>query len=173
MKHYGDITKIRGYKVPMKKVELLDSQYFVDEKGNVLNKYGKKVFQYTDKDGYKYIVLRRKGKRKKFLIHRLVAKSYLDNPLGHPQVNHIDGNKTNNDVSNLEWVSPGENQLHSRYVLNNVTGFADTPVMCLETGKVYRSTRDAWRDTGVGYSHISECAKGKRKTAGRFHWRYV
>ena len=54
--------------------------------------------------------------------------------------------------------------------LGNQTGFHDVPIVCIETGKTYKSTRDAWRATGVGYSHISECANGKRKTAGGYHW---
>lgn len=53
------------------------------------------------------------GKSKKFYIHRLVAKAFIENPLKKETVNHIDGNKLNNNVKNLEWVTQGENLLHA------------------------------------------------------------
>lgn len=157
----------------MKPIQLQGFEYKLSEKGMIYNRFMRVLTQYTDKDGYKYVVVRHNKKRNKYLVHRLIAENYIDNPNKFPQVNHKDGNKSNNNIDNLEWVTSSENQLHSRYVLGNVTGFADTPVECIETGKVYKSTRDAWRDTNAGYSHISECASGKRKTAGGYHWRYV
>lgn len=52
------------------------------------------------------------GKRERFRIHRLVAEAFIPNPHNKPQVNHIDGNKANNSISNLEWVTNQENQDH-------------------------------------------------------------
>lgn len=52
-------------------------------------------------------------KTKKYLVHRLVALTYIPNPLNLPQVNHIDGDRFNNDISNLEWCTAGENQKHA------------------------------------------------------------
>ena len=63
--------------------------------------------------GYLRIELNCYGKRKIFSVHRLVALAFLDNPLNKPQVNHIDGDKTNNNITNLEWCTNSENQLHS------------------------------------------------------------
>ena len=63
--------------------------------------------------GYIRATMCHNGKRYKENIHRLVAKYFIDNPNDLPQVNHIDGNKHNNDVSNLEWVTPRENVIHS------------------------------------------------------------
>lgn len=153
------------------KFSVFGSDYYVDENGTVVNKYGKVMAKYIDRKGYSYIVIRRNKMRKKILVHRLVAEMFIENPLNLPQVNHIDGDKTNSNVSNLEWVTASENQIHSRYVLKNRTGFSDTPVVCVETGIEYISTRDAWRKTGVNCSHISECVNGKRKTAGGYHWK--
>ena len=149
-------------------------QYYVDENGSVFNCQMRKMAQQVDQYGYRYIVLRQgkrsTPKRKKYLVHRLVATLFIDNPDALPQVNHLDGNKQNNTVDNLEWADASRNQTHSRYVLNNITGFKDTPVRCVETNTTFRSTRAAWRETGVNYCHISECANGKRKTAGGLHW---
>lgn len=66
------------------------------------------------KNGYLQVGLRKDGKRKWFGVHRLVAIHFIDNPLNKSQVNHIDCNKQNNHVSNLEWVSPEENMKHAR-----------------------------------------------------------
>ena len=68
--------------------------------------------------GYLYVHLRKSGKGNRRLVHRLVAEAFIENNLNKPQVNHIDGNKLNNVVENLEWVTPSENQLHAYRVLN-------------------------------------------------------
>lgn len=66
-----------------------------------------------DKNGYENILLCRDGKKNSFLIHRLVAIHFIGNPENKPQVNHIDGNKKNNILYNLEWVTEKENCAHA------------------------------------------------------------
>jgi len=63
--------------------------------------------------GYHKVGLNKDGKTKKFSVHRLVAQAFIPNPESKPQVNHIDGVKTNNNVSNLEWVTNYENAYHA------------------------------------------------------------
>ncbi len=75
--------------------------------------------------GYKSIRLRNKGLSKTFRIHRLVAEAYLPNPKQMPQVNHINGIKTDNHISNLEWCDNSYNQRHSYNVLNKRPGMVD------------------------------------------------
>jgi hypothetical protein len=65
------------------------------------------------KDGYLQVALQKDGKLKSFKVHRLVALTFLDNPENKPQVNHIDCDKTNNKITNLEWVTAKENTAHS------------------------------------------------------------
>lgn len=63
--------------------------------------------------GYKKVELSKEGKRKSLKVHRLVAIAFIPNPLNKEEVNHIDGNKINNNVDNLEWVTSSENSIHA------------------------------------------------------------
>ena len=69
--------------------------------------------QSTTPNGYKHVTIRNNEGHKTILVHRLVAMNYIENKHLKSQVNHIDGNKKNNCLLNLEWVTPSENQKHS------------------------------------------------------------
>lgn len=72
--------------------------------------------------GYKQVTLAIDKKPKRFRVHRLVALLFIPNPNNYPCVNHIDGNKMNNCVSNLEWCTYAENNYHARINgLNNIS----------------------------------------------------
>lgn len=68
--------------------------------------------QWIDNVGYYQVVFRQNGKRKYVRVHRLIAETLLPNPNNLPQVNHIDGNKLNNSLDNLEWTSNAKNTQH-------------------------------------------------------------
>lgn len=70
--------------------------------------------------GYHRVNLFIDGKAKKYRVHRLVAMEFIDNPLNKENVNHIDGNKLNNHIDNLEWCTASENEYHSYRVLGKV-----------------------------------------------------
>lgn len=72
-----------------------------------------------DKKGYIHYALNKEGKTKEFKAHRLVALMFVPNPYNKPQVNHINGIKTDNRVDNLEWCTNSENQLHSYKINKN------------------------------------------------------
>ncbi len=80
--------------------------------------YGREVKPYTHtKNGYQSIDLRIDNKYVRYLLHRLVAECFISNPENKPEVNHKDGVKTNNDISNLEWATRSENEKHAYSVL--------------------------------------------------------
>ena len=84
--------------------------YYIYDNGDVLNSNTNKILQGSiGEHGYKYYRLSKNGQKKMFYAHRLVAEAFIDNPNRLPVVNHIDGNKLNNNVNNLEWVSYSEN----------------------------------------------------------------
>lgn len=92
------------------------SNYEVSNFGNVRSVISKKLLHpYSSKlrEGYCYISLQQNGKRKNYLLSQLIARHFIDNPLNKPQVNHKSGNKLDNSVSNLEWVTAKENIQHA------------------------------------------------------------
>lgn len=92
-----------------------NTKYWVSDKGYVWN--GNVVMRGSaDKAGYRLVTLRLQMAYATKRIHRVVAELFLENPENKPEVNHIDGNKQNNCVSNLEWVTPKENVLHAMHL---------------------------------------------------------
>lgn len=91
------------------------SYYEVSSFGRVRSLWGKPKIKipFLSKEGYFRVRLFKSGKGKNFSIHRLVLKSFILNPENKPQVNHIGGNKLNNTLSNLEWVTVKENANHA------------------------------------------------------------
>ena len=90
--------------------------YFINENGELKSDFVSKILKpRKSKNGYFTYNLRKDGKAKNEYIHRLVAKAFIPNPNNLPQVDHIDGNKSNNHVSNLRWVTPSKNMLSYGY----------------------------------------------------------
>ena len=96
---------------PIKNFEGL---YFFSDKGEIFNAKGKQLRGFINNIGYQCIDLWKDRKRTKHLYHRLIAESAVPNPLNKPEVNHIDANKLNNAISNLEWVTSAENKAHAK-----------------------------------------------------------
>ena len=122
-------------------------------------------------NGYLQVFLRKDGKRKMFLVHRLVVETFLPNPDGLPEVNHKDEDKTNNSVENLEWCT---HEYNTNY--GTRTEKTSKPVLQLSlTGefiKEWKSTQECGRN-GYIPGNIVKCCRGKRKSAHGFRWEYA
>lgn len=128
---------------------------------------GKMLKQRKQNAGYMIVWLCKDGKKKAFTVHRLVALAFLEG--NGTDVNHIDGNKLNNVSSNLEYVSRSENLKHAYRKLCR-TRHQQKRVMCIETGIVYDSIKEASLKTGANAVSIGHCLAGRNKTAGGFTW---
>jgi len=136
--------------------------------------------------GYKRITLCKDGKHKQFFIHRLVALAFLKNSYNKPMINHIDGNKLNNELSNLEWCTHSENLLHAyrtgltipkgnRKGINGylhpqskiVLQFDLNGILINEYGSI-----GVTKFAGFTPQHVHSCCIGKLKTHKKFKWQY-
>ena len=100
----------------MNVLSLFDGKYLVTSSGIILSNVGrqKELVGKVTKEGYHTVVLTINGKKIYRNVHRIVAEAFIPNPTNLPQVNHIDGNKLNNSVDNLEWVNSKDNLIHAR-----------------------------------------------------------
>lgn len=124
----------------------------------------------VDHGGYKVCCICINNKNINLKIHRIVAQVFIQNPDNLPEVNHIDGDKTNNSVDNLEWCTPSHNQLHAVH-----TGLRKSmrPVRCVETGTVYLGIGEAARQLNLTPSSICGVLKDRCKHTHNLHFEYI
>lgn len=154
-----------------------NNYYQVDRMGNVFNKDGHQMTLFKSNNGYLRVKLSVGCKRGMYLVHRLVASTYVNNPHGYPIVNHKNSVRDDNTADNLEWATNSMNQLQ-RFRENGFKGTKRRPVLQIEihTGTVVRtweSAIDAHIDTGIQRSNIYKVCRGLRKAAGGYKWEYA
>ncbi len=145
--------------------------YEVSNRGRIRNKRtGLILTQIPDKDGYLRIHLGNDRTVKR--VHRLVASAFISNPFNKPHVNHIDGNKTNNCIDNLEWATSRENNVHA---LNTGLRKISRPVRIVETGEIFKSISDCANAIGAKDQNVHAVASGyeHHKTIKGLHIEYV
>ena len=112
--------------------------YLVSNFGNVKNSKTNRILKpSTHKKGYKLVVLRKNGKSKTFTVHRLVGIAFLENPDNKQMIDHIDENKSNNNVKNLRWATQKDNSCNRGKTKNNKSGFKG--VSFHKPSKTYRA----------------------------------
>ena len=152
-----------------------NGKYFVSDNGEIYTKNMKIMHPSINPvTGYCHLMLRKDGRYIGVRVHRLVAETFLGKPNFLCEVNHKDGNKQNNAVANLEWVSHSENVSHAYKKGLRKT----TPVSAYtKTGeylKTFQSVKDAMKFCGISYNAgISRCLTGKTKTAHGYVWKCV
>ncbi|NEZ46509.1 hypothetical protein FDF74_04675 [Clostridium niameyense] len=173
--NFGRVKSLKRYKNNHSKLQV------VDEKIKSTRK---------DIQGYLLLDLYKDNIGKTFRVHRLVADAFIENSENKESVNHIDGNKENNRVSNLEWATFKEqnehfyrNNLKSKDSINKAIKAMNKAqskrVKCLNNGIIYESASEAARVIGVSGSLIMRCCRGERKSAGKdenmnpLHWIYL
>lgn len=181
-----------------KEITGYEGLYQVSSCGRVRSQHktGNRILKQHISRGYCYVTLIEDNRRIMTLVHRLVAMAFLENPEDKPCVNHKDGNKENNSVGNLEWVTQSENIRHSYDVLGRRTrkGQRHTEeskekmrqnfkkrgeshnakrVRNIETGEIFDCVKSASEKYGEKASGISLCCKGKRNICKGYHWEYA
>ena len=168
--------------------------YYATDTGDIYSRYVtdghniygriKKLKPNKNEDGYYKVKLRKDGKTYNKFVHRLIAETFIPNPENKPEVNHKNGIKTDNRVSNLEWCSRSENMKHSYKVLGHKGAFFNKRgikcpfskiVLQIKDGKViaeFYGTHEASEKTKICQCSICKCCCGKQKSAGGFQWTY-
>lgn len=157
-------------------IDNISTDYFITKDGKCFNERTNKWLkgQVNYKNGYlSYNLKLPLGRTRRFYAHRLVALTYLSNPLNKKEINHKDGNKLNNCVDNLEWVTSKENKQHALerelYKYKHVFCFTKDKKLIAK----YLSISEASRASGVSKSLIQqELLKDKKALSGGFYWSY-
>jgi hypothetical protein len=141
----------------------------ISTKGRVVSVlHDREIKPYISNRGYLRVALCLNRKLKNYHVHRLVAEAFIPNPNGYTDVDHIDGNKLNNNVENLQWLSRGDNIRKA----GNKRFCGAKPVICVETGKVYHSISEAAKELHITPAIISAIAKGEYKSYHKLHFKY-
>lgn len=155
--------------------------YQVSNKGRIKNIRNNKIVNLhtNSKNGYVYVMLSNKNKKKCARLHRLVAEEFIPNLKNKPVVNHIDGNKLNNQADNLEWCTQKENVNHAIIKLGvkygHDKGFVyegQRKKVKRSDGMIFNSIKEAKEYMKNKNLHIAETCRGKHKTTGGYGWEY-
>ena len=152
-----------------------ETDYSVSTEGEVRKDTTNYILSQSSQQDYKFVGLIINGKQKRMRVHRMVALAFIDNPDNKPYVNHINGNRSDNNVENLEWVTPSENTQHAVNTGLFKSGRARAVVQYNLNGEqmaTFESASEAARQTGGSQSKITMCCRRQRDSANDYQWRY-
>lgn len=156
----------------MKDIKNYEGLYAATEDGRVWS-YRKKKFLKPGVNNFGYATVQlynKNGSKKEFLLHRIIACTFIPNPDNLPCVNHIDEDKLNNTVSNLEYCTVAYNNCYGKR-LEAIGAKKRKPVLCVELNKTFSGASIAEKTLGI--SGIAAVCRGIRPTAGGYHFEYV
>jgi hypothetical protein len=152
--------------------DIVANGYYISSLGRFKNKKGVIMHNYKPHhSGYIYV----RVNIQKYALHRLVALAFIENIENKPYVNHIDGNKINNKVTNIEWVTCSENNLHNHKVGFTKGHNRKIIQYDLEMNKIknFDTIKSASKSLNICYSSIKAVLYKTQKTAGGFIWKYL
>ena len=157
------------------KVIELYPKYEVSSFGRIRNVKTKYVLKFYKNNGYLVVNLMKDKKARRKLVHRLVAIEFIENKANKNTVNHIDGNKENNHIENLEWLTQKENIQHA--YKNNLSKVRVCPITQYNLEKEilrhFNSIKEVETEFGYDRSAIIRVCKGRSKTAYGYIWKYT
>ena len=152
-----------------------ETDYSVSTEGEVRKDITNYILSQSSQQDYKFVGLIINGKQKRMRVHRMVALTFIDNPDNKPYVNHINGNRSDNNVENLEWVTPSENTQHAVNTGLFKSGRTRAVIQYNLNGEqmaTFESASEAARQTGGSQSKITMCCRRQRDSANDYQWRY-
>lgn len=145
-------------------------------KGGLKNIKGRSISLTEKENGYLFFLPFANGEKKMMYAHRAVAQAFIDNPGGFAEINHIDENKKNNRVDNLEWCDRKHNINHGTGIARATQKKSKRVKQIDRAGEivaVWASARGCARATGLSQGNISSCCRGETETAYGHRWEYV
>lgn len=169
---WRDINGYEGnYKVSSLGRIMSCQKYVKGRWGKYVLKKSKIMRQVIGKNGYLHLNLYTGKKPHTFDVHRIVASAFLKKNNDFDDVNHKNGNKKDNRVDNLEFISRSENLIH-RYRELKQSAVGSKKVICIETNKEYETETEAAKDIGVSKSSIGTAIKKNYRCKG-LHFRFM
>ena len=171
-----------------KDIKGYEGLYKISNYGNVYSLHTDRYLKpgVNNKTKYFAVCLYKNGVYITKKIHRLIAEHFIPNPDNKPCIDHIDGNRQNNKISNLRWVTHKENhnnpitkvkhtKLRKRKKTNAISWFKkmSKPVICIEANALFTSVNEAGRALNIDARKICQVCKGKIQTIGGYHWKYA
>lgn len=154
------------------RIRSLDREQYVGSKNqyckfNYTRKLKSKIIKpKTTKDNYYEVTLTKNNEKKFIRVHRLIAMTFIPNPNNYPVINHINYNRFDNRVENLEWCTVWYNNRYSK--AKKVAQFDKNYNLI----KVWNCMSDVYRELGIPVTNLSKCCHNKKLTAKTYYWRY-
>lgn len=164
MEYQKKVVNIKGWEM-----------YQCDTNGVIYGQRGKPLKPNINRNGYKYVVFCKNKKMKTMTVHRIVALTFIPNPMNLPVINHKDGNKLNNNIDNLEWATLSENTLHAVNVIHSIKSGKENPLSIKVIGrdKNTNEIKYTFGSLGDAAKYFAKVRNKSTKTIKAILWRVI